>query len=557
MGAPGPAGRLDPSSSGPPRGRSFLRVSAETHHQRLLAEGQTSARDEDAVQGQRQPCCSLSVFPWVCPGLLLPLLALLVAIFPDESHQLRNELGAQLGAFRGAARGLGAQLGAALAPGPGADDAAPSASLPQLKPPPRLPGKDEPQEPSPEPAAAVASGSGAGAEVAALTDARAGPSAGARSNASAGQGSEGSVRASATTTLRTTTGSVRAVATTRLRTTTTLSTTVLSTTPSAAALQCDECTPAVRDRPNVMIPVFERDLCKLRATARSIVEHDPDRTLGKIFVCWVSGKSRYEFASQLDEITHILEEHGDVEVLEMPLAGMTGWMAQQSAKLKVASRVLSEYYIVLDAKNMFLMDIGPETFLTPCNQGKVFGRYDIDNMPAEHRGWFGTSAGVLGQQVMDWGKWPASVTPMVLHRQTTLDLLSRLGENSDFDSGVCSGGLCDKFRQQATEFTLYLVYAARIASFDCIHAIEERPWGDELSISVWRGDSQGLAVQVKAIAEHSELNGHPFFFGLQSGALNGIGGEARFSILEDLFTIYVNASVYDWDSWDDMANCIG
>jgi len=332
---------------------------------------------------------------------------------------------------------------------------------------------------------------------------------------------------------------------------------MVSTTQSTTTLQCDECAPALRERLNVMIPVFERDLCKLRATARSIVAHDPDRILGKIFVCWVSGRSRYEFASQLDEITRILEEHGDVEVLEMQLGGMSGWIAQQSAKLKVASRVLSEYYIVLDAKNTLLMDIGPETFFTPCNQGKVFGRYDLDNMPTEHRGWFSTAAGVLGQQVMDWGKWPASVTPMVLHRQTTLDLLSMLGESSDFDSGVCAGGLCDKFSQKATEFTLYLVYAAQVASFDCIHAIEERPWGDELSISIWRSaNTEDTAVQVKAIAEHSKLSGRPFFFGSQSGALDGIDGEDRLSILKDLFTIYDNAGVYDWDSWDEMADCI-
>jgi hypothetical protein len=335
-----------------------------------------------------------------------------------------------------------------------------------------------------------------------------------------------------------------------------LSTTTLSTTLSSTEVDCDACAPARRDQPNVMIPVFERDLCKLRTTARSIVEHDPDRILGKIFVCWVSGRSRWEFADQLDEITHILKEHGDVEVLEMQLGGMSGWIAQQSAKLKVSSRVLSEYYVVLDAKNTLLMDIEPETFFTPCNQAKIFGRYDLNGMPGEHRQWFSTSAGVLGQQVMDWGKWPASVTPMVLHRQTTLDLLSMLGESPDFDSGVCAGGLCDKFSQKATEFTLYLVYAAQIASFDCIHAIEERPWGDELSISIWREDTQETAVQVKAIAKHSEQNGRPLFFGSQAGALNSFGGDERFSVLKDLFTIYDNAGVYDWDSWDDMAGCI-
>jgi hypothetical protein len=336
--------------------------------------------------------------------------------------------------------------------------------------------------------------------------------------------------------------------------------TLSTTTP-----QCDECAPAERDLPDVMIPVFERDLCKLKVTARSIVEHDPEGTLGKVFICWVSDRSRWDFADQLDEITHILEQHGDVEVLEIQMGGVSGWLAQQSAKLKVASRVSSEYYIVMDAKNTLLRDLEPDTFFTPCNQGKVFGRYSISDMPTEHRSWFWASAGVLGQQVMDWGKWPASVTPMVLHRQTTLDLLSMLGESPDFDSGACAGGLCGKFSQQATEFTLYLVYAARIASFehrpythsfDCIHAIEERPWGDELSTSIWRGGGNQASDQVRAIAEHSDRNGRPLFFGAQAGALDSFQGMERLDILKDLFTVYDNASLYDWDNWDDMVDCV-
>jgi len=304
-----------------------------------------------------------------------------------------------------------------------------------------------------------------------------------------------------------------------------------------------------------MIPVFERDLCKLKVTARSIVAHDPDGVLGKVLICWVSQAARGEFTDQLDEITRILEEHGEVEVLEMQLDGVTGWLAQQSAKLKVASRASSEYYVVLDAKNALLRDMEPDAFFTPCNQAKVFGRYRMDDMPAEHRSWFEASAGVLGQQAMEWGTWPASVTPMVLHRQTTLDMLSMLGESPDFTS-ACDGGLCDSLRQQATEFTLYLVYAARIARFDCIHAIEERPWDDELSASIWRNNDVGTAGQVEAMAEHSDLNGNPLFFGAQAGALDGFRDTERFKILSGLFSVYENAGLYDWDNWDDMADCI-
>jgi len=385
-------------------------------------------------------------------------------------------------------------------------------------------------------------------EVTALTVARAGSPGGgerrpAHSNASEGQPSRS--------------GSIRSDWGTRLTATTTTAITVTNTTtePSTTTAQCNECAPAVRDRPDVVIPVFERDLCKLKVTAKSIVAHDPHGTLGKVFICWVSARSRWDFAGQLDEITQILEQRGDVEVLELQMGGVIGWLAQQSAKLKIASRVSSEYYVVLDAKNTLLRDLEPDTFFTPCNQGKIFGRYDIWDMPSEHKSWFWASAGVLGQQAMDWGKWPASVTPMVLHKQSTLDMLSMLGESPDFYT-ACSGGLCDRFRQKATEFTLYLVYAARIASFDCIHAIEERPWGNEIAASIWRNGGEGASEQVRAIAEHSDLNGRPLFFGSQAGALDGFQGTARFDILQNLFAIYENASLYEWASWDDMADCV-
>jgi hypothetical protein len=156
---------------------------------------------------------------------------------------------------------------------------------------------------------------------------------------------------------------------------------------------------------------------------------------------------------------------------------------------------------------------------------------------------------------MDWGVWPASITPMLLHRQTTLDMLSMIGESPGIDS-ICAGGLCGMLSGHATEFTLYLVYAARIASFDCIHAIEERPWGEELSATIWRGPHDLTSEQVRNLAERSGINGNLLFFGAQAGALDGWQGTERFNILSDLSTVYKNASLYDWDNSEDMADCI-
>jgi hypothetical protein len=335
----------------------------------------------------------------------------------------------------------------------------------------------------------------------------------------------------------------------------------MSANTTTEEVECDGCCPWELDQPTVVIPAYERDLCKLKVTARSIAEHDKDKHLGKVIICWVSHHSRYEYSSELDEIQAILSGHGEVEILEMVIGdGEQGWVAQQAAKLKVASRVSSQYYVVLDAKNTLLQDVKPDTFFTACNQGKIFGRYQLQDgsMPGMHLDWYRKSAEVLGQSTMDYGTWPASITPIIMHRQTVIDMLGQLGESPDF--GQCSGGLCDAFGRGATEFTLYLVYVGRVGKMECIHGIEERPWGNELAASIWRTDDeagkQGTAGQIKAIAEQSKMNGRVMFFGAQAGALDNFGGDERFNVLQDLYKVYNNAGLYQFGDWDELAGCV-
>jgi hypothetical protein len=233
-------------------------------------------------------------------------------------------------------------------------------------------------------------------------------------------------------------------------------------------------------------------------------------------------------------------------------------MVQQAAKLKVASRVESDYYLVLDAKDTLLRDVERDAFFTACNQAKIFGRYELWEMPGLHRDWYYSSAGVLEVDPMDYGKWPASITPIVMHTQTVKDMLDKIGEPQDF--GDCCCGLCDAFGRDATEFTLYTTYVGRIANMVCIHDIEERPWGNEIAASIWRTDNdedrENTFKQVKAIAEQDESqNGVPVFFGAQAGALDNFEGDQRFNFLQNLFKVYDDAGLYRFSDWDDMAAC--
>jgi len=310
-----------------------------------------------------------------------------------------------------------------------------------------------------------------------------------------------------------------------------------------------------------VIPAWERDICKLKVTARSIVEHDKDGTFGKVIIMWISHRPAADFGAELGEIQAILEPHGEVEIVEMVIGeGVQGWMVQQAAKLKVASRVESDFYLVLDAKNTLLHDVTRDAFFTKCNQAKIFGRYEINegSMPSIHVDWYKGAAEVLGVTTMHKGLWPASMPPITLHRQTVLDLLDRLGEPQDF--AQCSSGLCDAIERGATEFTLYLVYVGRLAKMHCIHAIEERAWDNEMAASIRRADDesgrQATAKEVRDIAEESQANGRVMFFGAQPGALDGFEGDKRDGVMEDLFRIYDHAGLYQFRDWDDLVDCV-
>lgn len=297
------------------------------------------------------------------------------------------------------------------------------------------------------------------------------------------------ITATTATTVTAITATTASIITDTTITTVTTQTTI-STVTTVSTINCPHCCRRERQPLTVVIPVFERDLCKMKLTAKSIVVHDPDRILGKVIICWVSKHSAGEYAKDLDEIRNTLSQHGEVEVVELivPPDGQ-GWFVQQAAKLKIASKVQTDFYLVLDAKNALLRDVEKDSFFTPCNQGKIFGRYTMDEMPGLHKDWYFKSAGVLCQQPMDRGRWPASITPMTMHTSTVLDLLDTLHEPRAF--GGCSGGLCDALGAGATEFTLYLVYVGRVSIMECIHDIEDRLGGagnNELAVSVWQGE---------------------------------------------------------------------
>jgi hypothetical protein len=208
-------------------------------------------------------------------------------------------------------------------------------------------------------------------------------------------------------------------ATTATRTFTSTNTTTSTTSTSTTTFGCPACAPRYRDAIDVVIPFFERDLCKLKYTAKSISLYDPNHYLGDVYLMWVSFKPPWQFQAEIDEIKRYISQTREAIFIDFSqtLASehdLLGWYAQQVVKLKVASWVRSSFYLVLDTKNALIQEVKADTFFTECNQARILADYPFDGIPAPHRDWYKLSAQALHVNPPDRGYWPASISPVVI-----------------------------------------------------------------------------------------------------------------------------------------------
>jgi len=175
----------------------------------------------------------------------------------------------------------------------------------------------------------------------------------------------------------------------------------------------------------------------------------------------------------------------------------------------------TDYYVVMDSKNTIMHPLKKDPFFTPCGQAIIQAEWSAPDIIIPHIDWYDRSAHALGvksPKTGEWDKellWPASITPMVMHKQSVLDMLSQLGEGPGLDS-LCAGSLCgiigaySEDGHGATEFTLYTLYVYNLidsGNFDCIHKIEpvqnfwitySDNWYSELQSSILKA---GLTVK--------------------------------------------------------------
>jgi len=326
---------------------------------------------------------------------------------------------------------------------------------------------------------------------------------------------------------------------------------------------CPRCNTSTNaQRPDVVVPTFERDLEKTIILAWSLVKNDPKCLLGDVTLLWVSKNQPWQFQAQLDQISQVLGSTCGRKLKVKDFSGafqaeqsrcvvynfngegcvifLSGWIAQQSLKLKIASLLKSDFYVVLDSKNALVSEVNEDTFFSSCNQAKVFGSYLYDAMPAPHRDWYQAASHFLKIDVNSPSDmyWPTSITPAVLHRQTALDLLDHIGECED-PYRICCGMMCDYLGQRSTEFTMYYIFAFSKADKDCIHTFQAPSQRrEEPTVALWRvTQDQNLRWCQKVSSGKVKT----LTFGLQSGCLSN--GSAHSKLGECVFNVYAAAGL--------------
>jgi len=359
----------------------------------------------------------------------------------------------------------------------------------------------------------------------------------------------------------------------------------LAATPGHAASSCPACAPKTRPTLDIVVPVFERDLCKLKISLRSWMWRDPEKIFGDVFVLWVSDTAMWPYSDDLAEL-RIMVEHFNKSFHLVDFApliaeareelasdhrndiyAIKGWYAQQVAKLKIATLIKNDFYVVMDAKNTLIVDLKPSALLSKCNQGMVSADFFWNKMPPPHGAWYRNAANLFHVNPQPHSRWPASISPFVLHRKTVLAALKEVGENASI-AKLCQGPLCRLVGKvgddaRVTELSTYLMYANTKTDVDCTHSFYSVPsavYGGTGTgvLNVWgaEGPSQGGLRREQAVDALASGVFRGIFFGFSHAALDDLPISKRHEIGSKAAQVYKRAGLYNFSSLEGCLSCI-
>jgi hypothetical protein len=228
---------------------------------------------------------------------------------------------------------------------------------------------------------------------------------------------------------------------------------------------------------DLLIPTCQRDLPQVRLLLRSLdtfVDCDVVSSVNLIsidkpaFFSQVRQLATYKFQSRTRYLTPT-----DLGLREGISDYRQGWKLQQAAKLNFARYTGSEFYMVLDSKNIALRTV---------RGGDLMEHGRAALMPEAisfHTQWYRGSAWALAHRRFDCAperKAISSATPVTFHAKTVanmLDWLERHHGESIERFLVRRRPIRHRF-MRPTEFTLYYVYLDREGLLDRYHILSER-----------------------------------------------------------------------------------
>jgi Family of unknown function (DUF6492) len=228
---------------------------------------------------------------------------------------------------------------------------------------------------------------------------------------------------------------------------------------------------------DLLIPTCQRDLPQVRLLLRSLdtfVDCDVVSSLNLIsidkpeFFSQVQQLATYKFQSRTRYLTPT-----DLGLREGISDYRQGWKLQQAAKLNFARYTRSEFYMVLDSKNIALRPVRPGDLI---EQGRAALMPEAVSF---HVKWYRGSAWALAHRGFDCAperRAISSATPVTFHARTVANMLDWLERHH--------GESIERFLERRrpirhrfmrpTEFTLYYVYLDREGLLDHYHILSER-----------------------------------------------------------------------------------
>ena len=230
------------------------------------------------------------------------------------------------------------------------------------------------------------------------------------------------------------------------------------------------------------IPTYERDLCFLTYAARSIAKADASAAVFRsVIIEWVSEEP---LDVHLDAITASLRSLGvpgrSLQVVERGrLAEGSGWKRQQAAKLEVSERVDTQFYVVMDSKNIMLRQLDATSFFDTKGNFRMSNPRPLSTNC--HKDWYNASQRLLNVSLPEDLMLPDSITPAVVQTSVARELVRKLQASygsiekaiakswtDEWARATAEGRAAGKVPSDfgATEFTMYYSYLASRVGVD-------------------------------------------------------------------------------------------